>query len=73
MRYFSPEARWLVEKSAAAGYIIILILALFRGQGGRGVTWSHAFACPTEQRERCTLLVEEAKAKRVVGAKFKKF
>ena len=31
----SPEARWLAESSAAAGYVVIFLSALFGGFSGR--------------------------------------
>ena len=39
----SPEALWLVERSAAVGYVVIVVSALFIGWG---VTWSYDFVCP---------------------------
>ena len=30
----SPEARWLAERSEAAGYIVLVVLDSFGGQGG---------------------------------------
>ena len=53
----SPEARWLAERSAAAGYIVIVISALFSGQGKMR---SYAFACPPKPRGRNNLFLVEA-------------
>ena len=43
----SPEARWSVGRSAAAGYIDFVVLASF---GGWGATCSYDFVCPSEPR-----------------------
>ena len=53
----SPEARWLAERSAAAGYVVVVILALFDGQGAMP---SYAFACRPEPMGRRILLLVEA-------------
>ena len=37
MMYASPEARWLAERSAATGYVILVLSALCSGQGGHTV------------------------------------
>ena len=67
----SLEARWLAERSAVVGYIIIVVSSLF---GSRAATRSYAFACPTKPRGRRTLLVAvavvEAEGKKEVGANF---
>ena len=58
----SLKARWLLERSSAVGYVVIVVSASF---GGRGETRSCGFACLPKTRGRCTLLVtvEEAEAK----------
>ena len=50
----SLEARWLVERSAAAGYIIIIVSPSL---GSQGATWSYDFAYPPKPRGRRTLSV----------------
>ena len=61
----STEAQWLAQMSAAAGYVVVFVLALF---GGQGVTQSYDFACLAKPRKQHTLLVAEAK--RYVGENF---
>ena len=58
----SLKARWLSERSSAVGYVVIVVSALFDGQGS---TQSCDFACLPKTRGRRTLLVtvEEAEAK----------
>ena len=59
----SPEARWLAERSAAAGYVVVIVSTSF---GGWGATPSYDFAFPPGLRGWLTLAVAEAK--REVGA-----
>ena len=54
----SLEARWLAERSEAAGYAVLVVPALY---GGWGAMRSYAFACPPEPRGRRTLADAEAK------------
>ena len=54
MMYASLEARWLMEISEAAGYVVLVVSASF---GRRGATRSYYFACTPEPRERSTLPV----------------
>ena len=49
-----PEARWLTERSLVAGYIVVIVLNSF---GGQGEMWSYDFACPPEPRGGSTLSV----------------
>ena len=57
----SPEARWLAERLAAAGYVVLVALTSF---GGQGATRSYAFACLPEPRGQRTLSEAEAEAQR---------
>ena len=57
----SLEARWLTERLAAAGYVVIVVSASF---GGQGATRSYAFACLPEPRGQRTLSEAEAEAQR---------
>ena len=50
----SLKARWLSERSSAVGYVVIVVSALFDGQGS---TQSCDFACLPKTRGRRTLLV----------------
>ena len=50
----SLEARWLTERLAAAGYLVLVISASF---GGQGATRSCAFAFPPKPKGGRTLSV----------------
>ena len=58
----SLKARWLLERSSAVGYVVIVLSASF---GGRGATRSCYCAHLPKTRGRRTLLVtvEEAEEK----------
>ena len=53
----SLEARWLGERSAAAGYVVIIISDSF---GSQGVMWSYDSAFPPESRGQYIMLLAEA-------------
>ena len=53
----SLEARWLVERSAAAGYVVIIILTSF---GSQGVMWSYDSAFLPNPRGQYIMLLTEA-------------
>ena len=55
----------MVERLAATGYVVIVVSALFGGQGRRGRILLHDLP---EPRGRRTLSVVVAEAKREVGA-----
>ena len=48
------QAQWLVERSAEAGYSVIVVSAWLSGWGA---TWSYGFSCPTKPRGRRNLSV----------------
>ena len=43
----SPEARWLAERLTEEGYVVLVVSALF---GGQGAIRSYDFACPPKPR-----------------------
>ena len=65
----SLKARWLLERSSAVGYVVIVVSASF---GGQGATWSCDFAClpKTGGRRNLMVTVEEAEAKNVSWSKW---
>ena len=73
MKDASLEAQWLMDRSEAAGYVVIVVSASF---GGQRTMRLYAFICLPEPRGRSNLSVAEAEAeaeaKREVGANFEK-
>ena len=57
----SPEVWWLLDSLAAAGYVVIVVLALLVGQGRRVCI---ILKCPPELRVRHTLTVAKTEAKK---------